>query len=255
MKKLLIILICSLLIDKSKAQILFENNEVLACTLEMPIKTVIRDLDERDQHKAKFWYENEQGNAEIHEMKVEVRGNNRSNPNVCGFPPLKLDFKKKKVAGTLMHGQNKLKLVTHCNRSRRETDYLLQEYYVYKMYEIITPYSLKTRLCQITYNDSNEEEDPFTRYGILIEDIDDLADRHYAKETEDSILNQAICDQVQLDNFIFFQYLIGNHDWSVPYMHNVKMIKKSDQAKPIPIPYDFDYAGIVEKPYAAPPEN
>ena len=54
-----------------------------------------------------------------------------------------------------------------------------------------------------------------------------------------------------------FQYMIGNTDWSVRQYHNIKlMVPKNDTlARPYVIPYDFDYAGLVNAPYAIPNEG
>ncbi|MEM9822855.1 MAG: hypothetical protein AAF985_17370, partial [Bacteroidota bacterium] len=47
-----------------------------------------------------------------------------------------------------------------------------------------------------------------------------------------------------------FQYLIGNTDWQIPFMHNVKIFKKEEQTAPIVVPYDFDCSGLVNTDYA-----
>jgi hypothetical protein len=54
-----------------------------------------------------------------------------------------------------------------------------------------------------------------------------------------------------------FQYFIGNTDYSIAGRHNVKLIKEIDPFKkyPVPVPYDFDYAGIVNTHYAVPTET
>ena len=51
--------------------------------------------------------------------------------------------------------------------------------------------------------------------------------------------------------------MIGNTDWSVRQYHNIKlMVPKNDTlARPYVIPYDFDYAGLVNAPYAIPNEG
>ena len=54
----------------------------------------------------------------------------------------------------------------------------------------------------------------------------------------------------QLDKMNLFQYMIGNTDWSAIGSHNVRLIKCKDYPLPLPIAYDFDYAGLVNAPYA-----
>lgn len=54
----------------------------------------------------------------------------------------------------------------------------------------------------------------------------------------------------------FFQFMIGNTDWSVPTLHNIKLIvsKKDSLANPYVVPHDFDYTGFVNASYAIPPD-
>jgi hypothetical protein len=48
--------------------------------------------------------------------------------------------------------------------------------------------------------------------------------------------------------------MIGNTDFSVPANHNIKLIlpKADTMQAPYIVPYDFDYAGFVNAPYAIP---
>ncbi|MEO8711596.1 MAG: hypothetical protein ABI405_05700, partial [Parafilimonas sp.] len=52
-----------------------------------------------------------------------------------------------------------------------------------------------------------------------------------------------------------FQYLIGNTDWSIQYLQNIKLIATDSTQIPTAVPYDFDHAGIVNAPYAEPAEE
>ena len=49
-----------------------------------------------------------------------------------------------------------------------------------------------------------------------------------------------------------FQYMIGNTDWSVPFLQNIKLITNDSTKAPVAVPYDFDHAGIVDADYAKP---
>lgn len=60
---------------------------------------------------------------------------------------------------------------------------------------------------------------------------------------------------IQQDAFLrmaVFEYLIGNTDWSVQYLQNIKLLVADSTANPIAVPYDFDHAGVVDAPYAKP---
>jgi hypothetical protein len=52
-----------------------------------------------------------------------------------------------------------------------------------------------------------------------------------------------------------FEYFIGNTDWSVQYLQNIKLLAADSNSIPITVPYDFDHAGIVNAPYAKPAEE
>jgi len=51
-----------------------------------------------------------------------------------------------------------------------------------------------------------------------------------------------------------FQYMIGNTDWAVPVLHNIRLIypKNDSTARPFAVAYDFDFAGLVNPDYAIP---
>jgi hypothetical protein len=61
-----------------------------------------------------------------------------------------------------------------------------------------------------------------------------------------------------------FQDMVANHDWSMragpkgeECCHNAKMIApaRGVAAGVVPIPYDFDFSGLVSAPYATPPDQ
>ena len=64
--------------------------------------------------------------------------------------------------------------------------------------------------------------------------------------------------RTQLNTMILlsmFQYFIGNTDWSVPALHNIKLVSTNPYQPPFPVPYDFDWSGIVNSSYAIPSEK
>ena len=46
--------------------------------------------------------------------------------------------------------------------------------------------------------------------------------------------------------------MIGNTDWKIRFLHNIKLIATKDSSQKIVIPYDFDFSGIVDASYALP---
>ena len=149
-----------------------------------------------------------------------------------------------------MENQNKLKLVTIC----KSANYVIQEYYVYQIYNLITDLSFKTRLVNIQYTDSLQKRKPEIAYGFFIENEHQLALRVGGKSTERKNISMVNLDSTDMAMFAIFQYMIGNNDWTLTGMHNMKLMGKTGKML-IPIAYDFDYSGIMETPYAIPPRE
>jgi hypothetical protein len=235
------------------AKPLFQSDNILKLTITLPLEKVINDLEVRDEHPAILSYQVTDGENEIHQIKIQVRGKTRALKTTCKFPPLQLNFKKSKTKNTLFEGQNKLKLVTHCKNTNLYSNYIQKEYTTYKLYQKITPYSFNVRLCEISYIDQNNSNKSSTHYGFIIEHIKDVAKRNDLKVFDESIRNQEVLGKENLDKLSFFEYLIGNLDWSITNRHNIKIMINKKGGLPIGVPYDFDYSGIVGTGYAVPP--
>ncbi len=184
-------------------------------------------------------------------VEVKTRGIYRLREEICDFPPLRLDFPARELRGTIFDGQNKLKLVTHCQTDPEYEQYVVLEYLAYRVYEILTPKSFRARLAKVTYADVPETYQPITRYGFLIEDVDDLAARHGMKEVEIDGFHGLLADEFEMGVHDVFQYMIGNTDWSTILSHNVKFLQDPEGNITV-VPFDFDWAGAVAPPYAKP---
>lgn len=213
---------------------------------------LLRDRgEERVYHPATLTYTDSAGKQIELQLKVMVRGNRRRDPRVCRFPPIMLNFARKTTPpGTLFSQVNKVKLVTHCIND----DFVLREYLAYKVYNVLTEQSFRVRLCQVEYVDAQEERKTELRYAFMIEDDKEMATRNKAKLlSEKLVVRMERTDQHAMAQLALFQFMIGNTDWSVPFRHNIELISPDTLAPPIPVPFDFDYAGIVSAPYATPP--
>ena len=58
-------------------------------------------------------------------------------------------------------------------------------------------------------------------------------------------------DPSQMALISVFAYFLGNTDWSLYSLHNVRMMLSPD-GRYIPVPYDFDWSGAVFTRYAKP---
>jgi len=195
-------------------------------------------------------------NAELEEMnfKVKIKPRGKYRRKVCEFPPLRLKFKKKglKKMG-LSRKHNSLKLVSHCLDNKREAKQnILKEYLIYKIYNLHSEYSLRVQLIKINYVQSGSGKKLFDRMGILLEDDDELAQR-----TNSEVVKKKYCSVDSIDSYhgtihAMFQCMIGNADWSMTHMRNVKVLRPQPNSLLCTFPYDFDFSGFVSASYAIP---
>ncbi len=189
------------------------------------------------------------------EGPIELHARGKSRLAICDPPPLLLYFKTKKASPLSKLG--KLKLVWACNTSDYNDQLILKEYLIYKMYNLVTPYSFRARLLDVQVSDSNRAGKPIKRKGFLLENIDDLAERVGCREFQDTSLMPMYTHQQQYALVAVFQYMIANTDWSVSNYQNIKMVipNTADRHPPYVVPYDFDYSGLVNAEYAVPFET
>ena len=235
--------------QEAESNLLFDKKDILRIQIEANMKALLKDRGVNPiYHWGKLSYTEGVGDTITLPIKVKVRGNFRRLPTNCNFPPLLIDFSKKKGVNTLFDYQDKLKLVTKCQRD----DYVFQEYLVYEAYNIITDLSFKARLVEVTYIDSLGKRKPETAHAFFIENEARLAKRLAAKIHPTKNIAMSLSDSVQMATVAMFEYMIGNNDWSVSALHNIKLMTKTGRLF-LPIPYDFDHSGIVEANYALPP--
>ncbi len=193
---------------------------------------------------------------------LQPRGITRRSKDVCQFPPIRVRFQVAPPANSVFAGQEQLKLVTHCRSPTSFNQYTLLEYSAYRIYNQLTPLSFRTRLAQIDYVDDSGKL-VASRYGFFIEDADDVAKRNGMREAKmGERFPVALLSPTDSARFGLFEYMIGNLDWAMQAgpagdqcCHNSKPIGVGGSASRqiVPLPYDFDFAGIVNAPYATPP--
>jgi len=250
----------SLAAEKVKPPKLFSEFSDMQVTLTGPWKTVRRNKKKDGRYPAQLSYTGADGAQHTIDTEVSLRGITRR--RICRFPPLKLHFDKKKLKGTEFRGNKSLKLVTYCDTNSKYEQYYIKEFLTYRIYNLITEYSFRARPMIIEYKDS-EKDDSITRFGFLIEDIDDVAKRNDMEELSIAAVPYNKLDPVTTSQLSLFQFMIGNLDWAATdgpkddsCCHNSKLIGAGDDIDPkYTIPYDFDSSGLVNAHYAAPPEG
>ena len=197
-------------------------------------------------------YTNDDGSPGVAEVALRTRGHMRRMFQTCDVAPLRVEFPKEQVKHSVFDGQKALKLGTHCREGVKDFEqYVLREYSAYRIGNLLTPKSFRARLAKVTYVDAVSKKASPPRYGLFIEDDEDVAKRLGGRLTADrDALSGFSKDDFTL--FAMFEYLIGNNDVSIWTQHNVSLVQFPDGSA-YPVPYDFDYSGLVDTTYAIPP--
>jgi hypothetical protein len=237
---------------------LFASEEPIRFTLRGPISAVAGGL--RGAHEASLMLQSP--SAETHAIRLSPRGITRLKRDVCQFAPMRIEFVQPPPAGSLFERQQRLKLVTHCRPAESFQRHVLLEYAAYKLYNQLTPASYRARLAAIDYVD--ERGGPVTsRLGFFIEDIGDVAARGGTRSAAvGERIPRSRLSAREAARFALFQYMIGNLDWAMTAgppgdtcCHNSRLIEPvAGSPGLVPVPYDFDHAGLVDPPYATPPD-
>jgi hypothetical protein len=242
---------------------LFADTDPLPFTLQADFKSINKDRnpESKNDYPGLLTLDGPGGPIALH-VKLRPRGHFRRRATTCSFVPIRVEFDKSEAKGTIFDGQKTLKLVTHCNNENVYEQYIFREYAVYRVMNLLTPLSFRARLARPSYvqaspgdavhADSTGNVKPFTtRLGMFIEYEDDVARRAEARVMEIPRVVFKDLEPDPLSLVMVFEYMIGNTDYSIYALHNVKLLRTQDR-KVYVVPYDFDLSGLVNTSYAAP---
>jgi len=225
---------------------LFINQEQLPLKLKFSAKNLRENTNDSTYVKSMLWYNDANTVWDSIDIQLRARGNFRRDN--CYYVPLRIKLKKSVTKGTLFQGNKKLKIVLPCLEGRNGNDYVLKEYLAYKLYEVISPYHFKTRLLEIEFlEEKGHRIKQHQIQGFLIEDIDNVAERVNGKQIK-RVIHPLQHDAVFAVENAFFEYMIGNTDYSSRVQHNQRLLFLED--KIIAVPYDFDMSGLVNTHYS-----
>ena len=259
MKKILIItglLLYANLFTPAWAQVdsvkFFETDDVLEAKLRWDIGKFVRNSEKPEYFPATFSCKIADS-AISEQIRVIARGHVRR--EICYLPPIRVNFHNK--TSPILYPLSSLKLVSQCFENSSGDQLLLKEYLVYKMFNLITEKSFRVRLMNLSYEDVTAKKKTYSGHAFLIESEKALAKRNDCKQLKGTTSHSEYTDRKQMTLVAIFQYMIGNTDFGVSANHNIILMQsaKDSTARPIVVPYDFDYAGLVDAYYAVPNEG
>jgi hypothetical protein len=179
----------------------------------------------------------------------------------CDLASLQITVEADDVRGTLFEGRRMLRLVTPCRLRGGYDRYIMLEYLVYRSYAVIADPALRVRLVQVSFHDSEKPAREQRGYAFFIEDIGQAAARRGQVWLDFQSQRTSDLNPAQLTVMTLFQYMVGNTDWSAVTgrpdercCHNVAVFGEESVDLNTVVPFDFDQTGLVNPPYAAPPD-
>ena len=237
---------------------MFQSSDVLNLRLQGPLTSLSRDrAGDPEYREARLTFPGADGSAVTEAVKLRPRGRSRRDRAVCTVPPLRVNLPRKAVRGTVFHGQDKLKLVTHCRRSSRHDRYVYLEYLTYRLLNVVSDAGFRVRPLDVEYVDDDRDGRTDRRFGFFIEDDERLARRlGLAVVKPAATIGPGQLEPWHATLMGLYQFMIGNTDFSfiAPPVddhccHNV-VLMENGAGQLLPMPYDFDITGFVDPPYA-----
>lgn len=183
-------------------------------------------------------------------ITVNMRARGWERLNSCDFPPLKISFiNKLTTKDTIFEDSKALKHVTRCD-AKKKSRWILREYFIYKMYEKMTPLSLKVRATWSTYRNSADNGRIISiQPGFILENTAQMAKRNGLVKVdvpEKTGMDWRTVDRKLYLKIQLFQYMIYNFDYGIfsNDMRNIEILKDKN-GKLYPVAYDFDSAEFV----------
>ncbi len=249
--------------EATAADPLFADDSVLSIRIAGPFRSMSRDRSAEPEYSAgRVSWIDADGAEQVQEIQLRPRGKSRRDRQVCRFPPLRLNFQKNAVEGTIFENQNVLKLVTHCENSAAFQRYVLKEYLAYRIFNLLSDVSFRVRLLNVTYEETESNRKDIERVGFLIEHKRRLGARFGTEEAEVKRIQPKVLEPEQASIAELFQFLVSNTDYSFiagppddeKCCHNAVLLLGPDDTL-IPVPYDLDRTGFVDPPNGLPDEN
>jgi hypothetical protein len=254
---LLALFACVAIVTTAAAQpspTLFDSKEVLSLRIAADFGALMRERDSTKLklHAGRLTYATADGQSFAMPVNLRLRGHWRRQRRNCDFAPIKVDFPRGARRGSLFENQGELRLVTHCRSRDADFDeYVLREYMVYQLVNVLTPITLRARLARATYVDT-VRRDSVTRNAFFVENESRAASRNGAVVLEATGATWPDVDPNVAALVSAFEYMIGGTDWSLTALHNIILFEEKGSGVVWPMAYDFDWTGIVSTKYSFP---
>lgn len=231
-----------------QASPLFADAKPIEFVLTGPFKQLKKDRKGTTPYRpGRITYTTDAGTVSI-PVRLRTRGIwRRAN---CEIPPLLLNLTKDSTKKTLFSRLDRVRLSMHCRDNDEYEQYVLQEFNLYRVQRLLTPFSYDVRLARVTYVDDEKKDTLMKRWAFLQEQDDTFAERLGYKLITQQGAGPDDVDPYESAFFGVFQYFVANSDFSIRALHNAVLLFKEGQY--YPVARDFDWSGAVNARYAKP---
>ncbi|MBP6825519.1 MAG: hypothetical protein KA165_03070 [Saprospiraceae bacterium] len=230
---------------------LLQQYNPLDVVIETDIKQLKKDKNKDDEQWQPGVFKVFKGDSVVLQLGVQLAARGNMRKKTCFFPPVKIRFYTDKPENDSIADINELKLVSSCKNTALDEIWVQKEFLVYELYNTLTEQSFRVKRASIGF--ANPGKTTTSRdFCFLIESEKEMAFRLNAKPIKPKIVSHRSLDPAAYDRMALFEFMIGNTDWSIRARHNVKVLFLTSAGLNIPVPYDFDYSGLVGTDYAIP---
>ena len=124
---------------------LFASHELIEFTIETDYGDLRGDRSQESEYRPAILRMTDDTGA-AREIDIRVRTRGRYRLENCRFPPLRVNFPRNSMGGTVFDGQNGIRLVSHCRDRDDDEQNVLKEYLVYRTFNLLTDESYRVRL-------------------------------------------------------------------------------------------------------------
>lgn len=236
-------------------QDLFEIKEPLTLTLRFSVKELQKTKWKETYLPAEMTCHVRENFQVTHNVRIKARGEIRK--SICIAPMFVVNIRHAGIEAEDLTDVIKLKVVHRCKSSNTYRSYVLREYLVYQIWNLLSPYSFNTRLVRLKIIDTGRKNKESENWAFIIEPETMMAERNNSMPIKSDRLSLKTVNKEWIDKAAFFSYMVGQADYSVTGRHNMKILtfKEYGPTGFITVPYDFDYCGLVNAEYAEPGPN
>ncbi len=234
---------------------LFSAEDPLYLTLKFDVEAFKKTKHQDVYHNAEMTNEVSDDSQLTNSVQVKARGTIRR--KICNLPPILLNIGNSGIKADSLQDVLRMNMVVRCKNAAQYGPYVLREYLVYKIYNIITPLSYRVRLVRLTIIDTGKGNEVTEDWAFLQEPDELMTLRLNSIMIKNDVLSMNNVNPEIINSLSMFQYMIGNGDYSVTGQHNLKILALKEYGPTgfISVPYDFDYSGLVNTDYAVPSES